>query len=102
MDKLAHSCNAIPPSNWNEVTTDKCNNVVKSQIHCAMWEKLNSKDYKYYNSFYMLFWKKHNYRDMKQINGWQEKALGVTFATKGHQEILRGNGTVLCSVCGGS
>lgn len=50
----------------------------------------------------MIFWKKHNYRDIKQINGCQGKALGVTFSTKGHQEILRGDGTVLCPVCGGN
>ena len=38
----------------------------KSQMHCAKWKKSNSKNYMPYNSVYVLFWKRQNYRNRNQ------------------------------------
>lgn len=45
-------------------------------MHIAKWKKPIWKGYILYDSNYITFWKKQNYRDSKRISGCQELGVG--------------------------
>ena len=54
-------------------------------MHYSNYGKPGSKGHTIYYSIYMTFWKRHNYRDRKQITGCQGWRWRWRITTKGHK-----------------
>ena len=54
-----------------------------------------------YDSVFLTFWKRQNYKGRNQIGDWQGLGWGRGADYKGAQRNLGGDGTVLYSDCGG-
>lgn len=94
--------NGILLHNKKEQITDTCNSTDQSQKHCVGKEKAYTREYIPYNSIYMTFWKMQNYRDRKQISGYQEHGMGKVkrLSWKGTWGNVLGWRKCLVSWCG--
>lgn len=48
------------------------------------------KRFKLYHSIYMIFWKRQNYRDSKQLNGYHDLRVGVNWIGEAQRIMLSG------------
>lgn len=65
---------------WNNLKTNKqitntCHNIDGSQVHYATLNKSNSKGYIMSDYMYKIFLRRQDYRDRKEINGYQRLRL---------------------------
>ena len=64
-------------------------------VHLTTWKKPDSKAFKFYDFIDMTFWKSENYKERRQISGFQGLRKGEGLITKGHEGIREDDKTVL-------
>lgn len=67
---MIYPYNGILLNNKKELITDTHNNVGESQMHYAKWKQPVSEGNIIYDSTYLTFWKKQNYKDWKPVGGY--------------------------------
>lgn len=98
---MVHLYNGIPLSNETEQTTDKCNNIDGSQMHCAQPKKPDTDGYPNARFHLHDILTKVNYGDRNQISGCQVLGLREEIDYKWHKGNFWPDGNVLhldCSI----